>query len=298
MEKYMLSFRPITIEDRPLLHRTHWNALGHGSEYSFANLFFWGDQMICTQYDHPLILSRFGDWVAYLYPRTTKYTELLMDDAHQRGIPFRYWGMTLEESGDLDRAYPNVFSIHGARNSFDYVYDIQRLCTLSGKKLQSKRNHCNRFEAEHPNYQVVPLDDALLEQCRSFTHRWYEDHAHLHNPADYEKEQIAIEKAFQHYKSMEMDGIALFCDLGLVGFSMGNQIREDMFDVNYEKALAAVNGAYPMVNREFARYLRHKYPTLRLLNREDDMGIPGLRRAKESYYPDILLEKFVGEEIL
>ena len=94
-----------------------------------------------------------------------------------------------------------------------------------------------------------------------------------------------------------MEGIALFCDEGLVGFSMGNRIRETMFDVNYEKALAAVNGAYPMVNREFARYLHEKYPTIRLLNREDDMGIPGLRRAKESYYPDILLEKYTGEAI-
>ena len=94
-----------------------------------------------------------------------------------------------------------------------------------------------------------------------------------------------------------MDGIALMTEEGLMGFSMGNRIREDMFDVNFEKALAAVNGAYPTVNREFARYIRQKYPQIRLLNREDDMGIEGLRRAKESYYPDILLEKFVAEAV-
>ncbi len=293
----MLSFRPITIEERTILHDRFWNAESHGSEYSFANLFFWGDQHICTQFDIPLILSRFGDWFAYLYPLTAEYTEILMADARERGIPFRYWGMTLEEAGALDRAFPDTFRIKASRNSFDYVYDIQRLCTLSGKKLQSKRNHCNRFEQDHPEYRVLPLDDDLLRQCRSFTDRWYEEHAHLHDPDSYAGEKRAIAKAFDYFHEMHMEGIALFCEEGLVGFSMGNQIREDMFDVNYEKALAAMNGAYPMVNREFARHLHSKYPEIRFLDREDDMGIPGLRKAKESYYPDILLEKYVGEAI-
>ena len=293
----MLSFRPVTIEDRPLLHDFFREAEGHGSEYSFANIFFWGDQQICTQFEKPLILSRFGTWIAYLYPQTNEYTALLREDAKERGIPFRYWGMTLEEAGSLERAFPDLFRITASRNSFDYVYNIERLCTLSGKKLQSKRNHCNRFEQEHPDFRVLPLDDILLQQCRGFTERWYEEHAHLHDPDAYAGEKRAIRKAFDHFHALQMEGIALFCDEGLVGFSMGNRIRETMFDVNYEKALAAVNGAYPMVNREFARYLHEKYPTIRLLNREDDMGIPGLRRAKESYYPDILLEKYTGEAI-
>ncbi len=294
----MLSFRPITLEDRELLHSAFWNAEGHGSEYSFATLFFWGDQQICTEFDAPLILSRFGNWTAYLYPRTAKYTPVLWEDAKERGIPFRYWGINREEAEELEKAFPDKFSIEAYRDSFDYVYDIDRLCTLSGKKLQSKRNHCNRFEQDHPDYTVQPLTPELLEQCRGFTLRWYEEHAHLHNPSDYDREKVAITKAFDNYDTLSMDGIALFCDIGLVGFSMGNQIREDFFDVNYEKALAAVNGAYPMVNREFARYIRNKYPDIRFLNREDDMGIPGLRRAKESYYPDILLEKYIAEVIL
>ena len=83
-----------------------------------------------------------------------------------------------------------------------------------------------------------------------------------------------------------------------MAFSMGNRIHEDTFDVNFEKARADINGAYPMVNREFARRIHEKYPQIRFLNREDDMGIAGLRQAKESYFPDILLEKFIAEEKL
>ena len=294
----MLSFTPITIEHRPILHPYMWDAQGHGSEYSFANLFFWGEQQICTQFDTPLVLSRFGNWYAYLYPRTTEYTDILLEDAQERGIRFTYWGMNKDEVTELEKTFPGKFSIENFRDGYDYVYDINRLCTLSGKKLQSKRNHCNRFEQDHPDYTVQPLTAELLELCRNFTLRWYEEHAHLHDPSDYDREKVAITKAFDNYDTLSMDGIALFCDIGLVGFSMGNQVREDFFDVNYEKALAAVNGAYPMVNREFARYIRNKYPNIRFLNREDDMGIPGLRRAKESYYPDILLEKYIAEVIL
>ncbi|MBP3411992.1 MAG: DUF2156 domain-containing protein [Oscillospiraceae bacterium] len=293
----MLSFKPITITERPILHKALWRAEGHGSEYSFANLFFWGNQQLCTEYETPLIFSRFGDWTAYLYPRSTALVELLRKDAEERNIPLRIWGLTAQEAQELEAAYPERFSIAPSRNSFDYVYDIERLCSLSGKKLQSKRNHCNRFEQDHPGFQVLPLDDRLLEQCRAFTHRWYDEHAHLHDPSDYEGEKRAIGKAFDHFHELEMDGIALMTEEGLMGFSMGNRIREDMFDVNFEKALAAVNGAYPTVNREFARYIRQKYPQIRLLNREDDMGIEGLRRAKESYYPDILLEKYVAEAV-
>ncbi|MBR4309145.1 MAG: DUF2156 domain-containing protein [Oscillospiraceae bacterium] len=294
----MLSFEPITPSHRPLLHNFFLEAKGHGSEYSFANLFFWGDQQVCADWKVPLVLSRFGTWTAYLYPRDPECIPLLSQDAKERNLPLRLWGLTLEEARELEHLYPGRFQTEAFRDGFDYVYEIERLCSLGGKKLQSKRNHCNRFLAEHPNYEVRELTPELLPLCHEFTLNWYEAHAHLHDPSDYDRERIAIEKAFCHFHELQMEGLALFDQGALLGFSMGNRIREDTFDVNYEKALAAVNGAYPMVNREFARHLHQKYPEIRFLNREDDMGIEGLRRAKESYYPDILLEKYVAEEIL
>lgn len=288
----MLTFRELNLSDREFVHKAFWTADGHGSEYSFANQFFWGDQRLCDAYEVPLILSRFGSWQAYLYPRDAKYIEILRQDARERGIPLRFWGMTKQETEQL----PASFTVKAARNSFDYVYEIDRLCELSGKKLQSKRNHCNRFEQSFPDYKIIELTPEYLPACRAFTERWYQEHAHLHDDSEYEGERRAIAKAFEHFEALHMEGIAIETTDGLVAFSMGNRIREDMFDVNYEKALAEVNGAYPTVNREFAKHIRAKYPEIRFLNREDDMGIEGLRRAKESYHPDILLEKFVAEE--
>lgn len=293
----MLQFRNIQISDRPVLNELLFRAETHGSEYSFATLYFWGEQKVAFVNGMPMFLSRFGDWYSYQYPfAAPELIDLLADDAHERGLPFRLFGLTRAEAEALVARYPGRFSLRSTRNSADYVYDIERLTALSGKKLQSKRNHCNHFEAAYPDYRVVPLTPNLLPVCRDFTERWYDAHTAGGGTDDYADERIAIAKAFDSFEALEMEGILLETVDGPVAFSMGNRIRQDTFDVNFEKALPEVNGAYPMVNREFARLLHARYPELRLLNREDDMGLEGLRRAKESYFPDLLLEKFIAEE--
>lgn len=296
----MLDFRPITPEDRPLIHANLFAARGHGSEYSFANLYFWGDQRMATVEGIPVFLSRFGHWISYLMPQTEDPfipLSALWEDSQARGIPFRLFGLTPGEICCLERLYPKRFRFHPVRDSFDYVYDISRLSNLTGKKLQSKRNHCNRFLAEHPDYTVQPLTQALLPQCRAFAESWYRNHHKSHPLSDLQGEYTALQRAFQQFSLLEMEGILLMERGEIFGFSMGNAIREDTFDVNFEKARPEVNGAYPMVNREFARRIREKYPQIHYLNREDDMGVAGLRQAKSSYFPDLLLEKFVGEVV-
>lgn len=295
----MLNFREITLADREVIHNIYYRATAHGSEFSFANLFFWGEQKVAFVGDAPVFLSRFGAHYSYPVPFfDLSLISALREDAHERGIPFRLFGLTAQEVEALSAAYPEQFRCHPVRDSFDYVYDIERLCELHGKKLQAKRNHCNRFEEANPDYRVVPLDAALLPRCREFTERWYATHAAGGAENDYAGERRAIARAFDQFDALHMEGIAIETGDGMVAFSIGNRIREDTFDVNYEKAVADVNGAYSIVNREFARLLRARYPELRFLNREDDMGIEGLRRAKESYAPDILLEKYLAEEIL
>ena len=287
----MLTFKKITPADRDAMHEYFYRAHGHGSEYSFVNLYVWGEQQVCFIDGVPLIFSRFGSWQAYLYPLDTKFIPLLRRDAHERGITFRLWGINAKEAATLS----DDFDVKPARNSFDYVYDIGRLCELRGKKLQSKRNHCNRFAAENPDFRIVPLTKELLPQCVEFTKRWYrEREATTDN--DYSGEKRAIARVFDHFEDFRMEGLALLVKDELVAFCMGNRIRSDMFDVNYEKALVDIHGAYPTINRAFARYIAEKYSEIQWVNREDDMGIEGLRKAKESYYPDRLLEKFVAEE--
>lgn len=295
-----MQFQEISPADRDRIHGVMYQACGHGCEYSFANLLFWGEQKVTFLNDTPLILSRFGRRYFYQIPLTADLkpaVDALREDARERGISFRLFGLKPSEVDVLAGLYPGELSFYPTRDSFDYVYDIERLTELKGKKLQAKRNHCNRFVQTYPDYRVVPLTPDRVDDCRAFTQCWYLAHAEYHDPSDYDGERAAIEKAFQNFDALHMEGIILETVDGMVGFSMGNRIREDTFDVNFEKALAQINGAYPMVNREFARCIHARYPEVRFLNREDDMGIEGLRRAKESYFPDILLEKWIAEEI-
>lgn len=277
-----------------------YRAADHGCEYSFANLFFWGEQQVAYVDGIPVFFSRFGSHYSYQLPMSgdmKKLIPLLWDDATRRKIPFRFFGIISRDQDMLEALFPNAFRFFPVRDNFDYVYDINRLAELQGKKLQAKRNHCNRFLESYPDYKVFPLTQDLLPACRSFVEFWYEDHKNHSPEDDFEEERVAIARAFDHFDALGMEGIALEAGGRIVGFSMGNRIREDTFDVNFEKALPSVQGAYPMVNREFARLLRQRYPELRLLNREDDMGIEGLRKAKLSYHPDLLLEKLIAEAV-
>ena len=119
--------------------------------------------------------------------------------------------------------------------------------------------------------------------------KWYEVHEWNEQ---IEQEKTAIARAFDHFEASHMDGLMLIDAGEVIAFSMGARMNELYYDVCFEKAYSAINGAYAMINREFSRMIAQKYPELQFLNREDDMGEPGLRKAKESYQPTCLLEKY------
>ena len=175
---------------------------------------------------------------------------------------------------------------------------MEELSELHGKKLQSKRNHCNRFEDEFPDWFTAPITDENLPQCHEMLRIWYETHEPAVNAQELDQlqlEKTALQLAFDHFDELEMDGLLLSDGERIIAFSMGSRMNRDYYDVGFEKAFPDVNGAYAMINREFSRMIAEKYPEVQFLNREDDMGSEGLRRAKESYQPTVLLEKYVAD---
>jgi len=121
---------------------------------------------------------------------------------------------------------------------------------------------------------------------------WYEKKLEDNPNADFSMEQTAIEKALRYYKELEMNGLILLNGETILAMTLASHLSGDTMDVHFEKARWDADGAYAAINCEFAKYLRDKYPELRYLNREDDMGIDGLRKAKLSYHPDHLIEKY------
>ena len=110
-------------------------------------------------------------------------------------------------------------------------------------------------------------------------------------PGDFHLEQVAITKALRNRDALGMEGLVLLEKGRVIAMTLGSALSEDTFDVHFEKAMDQYMGAYAVINREFARYLKEKYPRLQWLNREDDLGLEGLRKAKLSYCPDRLIEK-------
>lgn len=295
----MLNFRELTLQDRTWLRERLFPASKRGCEYSFANLYLWGSAQIAELEGEPLLFSRYGRWSTYYMPLGGDVDRALLalrQDAKERGVVFRVFGVAPEERERMERLFPAQLRFYTVRDSADYVYDIERLCTLKGRKLQSKRNHCNHFEAAYPSYRLVPLTQEEMPRCEAFLRQWYHQHNADHPYAHIEGEVAVLKRALAARQALEMEGALLEVDGQIVAFTMGNRIRADMFDVNFEKAVPQMNGAYPIINRDFARYIAQKHPEVRWINREDDMGLEGLRKAKESYFPDLLLEKTVAEE--
>ena len=269
-----------------------------GCEYSFANLSLWGRQSIAFLDGCVAIFSHFYGKSVYPYPigngDKKAVIEALIADSHQRGIPLRLTGITELDKQELETLFPDRFHIRASRNSFDYVYDIHDLSDLRGRKFQKKRNHFNRFQANHPNYKVVPLDCSNLNRVQNMINDWYITRRSWDPHGDYLLESLALAKAFRYREALELEGLALMDGEEVLAVTLASRLREDTFDIHFEKAREDVDGAYTAINCEFARYLRQKYPEVAYLNREDDVGLEGLRKAKLSYNPHHMVEKYIA----
>ena len=267
-----------------------------GCEYSFVNKFLWGRQKAAFLGDHLVFFSQFDRRSIYPFPIGSPDLKPALDaiiqDAHQRGIPCYLGCMVKSDCETLEQLYPGQFRFHEDRDSFDYIYAIEDLAELKGRKFQKKRNHLNRFLQEHPNCQALPLDESTRTAAFCMLQQWYENREAQDPHTDFHLEKLAMERAFAFQKQLGLEGLVLMEDGQPLAFAMGSFLSEETFDIHFEKAREDVSGAYNAINREFARHLHSKYPQLRWLNREDDLGIEGLRKAKLSYNPDHMIEKY------
>ena len=288
----MIPFERLTLDKKPEYDALLRQASHRGCAFSFANLFLWGRQCGARVGENLLIFSHFGGKTMYPFPagpdvgRDT--VELLMADAAQRGIPLRLTGLNTHDVEHLEAWFPGRFRFHCGRDGHEYVYAIDDLADLKGKKYQPKRNHINRFLAEYPDAVILPLSDETLPDAVALAERWYQRRT---EEEDASMEHAALQRAFAHWKELGMVGLVLYVGNQVAAMTMGSFLSDDTVDVHFEKADLDFPGAYAVINRAFARHIREHYPQVKYLNREEDMGIEGLRRAKLSYYPHHMVEK-------
>ena len=276
--------------DQYLLHS------GKGCEYSFVNLSIWGRQRVAFLNGFLVLQSQFDRRSVYPFPlgqgEILPVLEAIMHDARERGIPCCFTGLNQEECDLLQQYFPGKFRIQPDRNGFDYIYSIDDLAELKGRKFQKKRNHLNRFRENHPNWRTEPLTDAHLPAVRELLHDWYAHRQQVDPHGNYALERIALDRALSCPDRLDLEGLVLLDGHRLLAFTLGSRLSEDTYDVHFEKAREDVDGAYTAINQQFAFHLREKHPEVRFLDREEDMGLEGLRKSKLSYNPVRLTEKY------
>lgn len=220
----------------------------------------------------------------------------LVSLAGEEGHGFCMHCVTKEEMALIDKWYPDCYQIEYDRDVSDYIYLREKLDTLAGKKLHGKRNHIHRFEEQNPDWSYERITDENVSECEKMAMQWCMKNCLGETESiEYEKidESKLVVYALRHREVFGMIGGALRVNGEIIAVTLGEPLTKNTFVVHFEKAFSEIQGAYPMINREF---VRHELSEYLYVNREEDMGLPGLRKAKLSYRPDILLEKGVVTE--
>lgn len=290
----MLQFQEITPADKPVFDAYLLSHDVLGCHQNFATIYLWAKSYQQTW-------CRFEDWILVEIPANYGFpqgegdirrpVEALREHAQAHNRPLILWGLLDHQKDQLEAAYPGQFSYKESRDSFDYIYDAQKLATLAGKKLHAKRNFINRFEKENPDWSFEPITPDNLEEVQRMNRVWEQLNDWGQNMA-LQAEMSAISRVFRHYQELDFTGGLLRADGRVVAYSVGSPLGTRAFDVHLEKAYYDVPGAYPTINREMVRHILERYPQVELINREDDNGDDGLRQSKLSYKPEILLRKW------
>lgn len=266
----------------------------HTCEYPFGNIFSYGAKMeIKVGNIAGCLVSKCvqNDYVMYCCPigrgDMKKAVEFILDDAEKDGRDFEIFAISSACAEFISKSFPDVFDISLERDTFDYIYLSEDLINLSGKKYQPKRNHISYF-MKNNNWSYETLSKENIPECYEMSKLWLENSLEEYRE-ELEGELKIIKRVFDNYESLDYVGGVLKVDDKVVAYTMGEPASKDVFCVHVEKAFSDIRGAYPMINQQF---VKNELSGYKYINREDDTGAENLRKAKLSYYPVILAEKY------
>lgn len=292
----MLQFEFPELSDREWLQPRLAASGNLGSESAFGTLFIWRDtyySKVCRRGDC-ILLCFSGPLHTYNFPLCRQESlpelmELMISDAAEKGFPFQMWGVTKACTEELEETFPGRFQFKMDRNGSDYIYKTEDLIQLAGRKYHGKRNHIAQFERQY-DWSYEDLSAENLEDCSAVAKEWCRTHDGCKDRNGFASEPCALERALNHFEELHLGGGMIRIGGKPVAFTVGEEINPKVYLLHFEKALDGYDGLYAAINHEYAA--RH-LSSYELVNREEDMGIEGLRKAKLSYHPEILYEKYL-----
>ncbi len=294
----MLDLQHLKTEHKALIEKYIPVASRQMCDFSFGNLYCWSAKEhteFCEKDSFLFLRSTFNGVTSYAFPWGSgdieKALNEIVRDAEERDADLSFYCVSEEELKFLLQFFKEKLVFKEQRDYFDYIYLSENLASLKGRKFHSKKNHVNSF-CKKNNYTIEEIDDSNIKECLDFSHKWFLENE---STQTLEAERQVIDLAFKKYNQLGFYGAGLKVDGKIVGFCFGEPMVDgETFCIHFEKASKDFSNAYAALNKLFAEKLSGKY---RYINREDDAGVEGLRKAKLSYQPEFLVKKYYAKVI-
>lgn len=292
----MLNFKKIELEDKEWIIPILRESVISGCHQNFGNLFAWreiNDTKVAKVNDF-LVAKQFISNVKdiYLYPMGKGDVKPVIEEiirSVDKNLIFA--GLSPEEANELDELYPGRFIYDQVRDDYDYIYLLEKMVSLKGKKLHRKRNHVNAFIRNNLVWTFETITEENKAECIEMNKKWCIDIG-CKDDKSLMDENCATKYFLKYFNELELQGGLIRVEDEVVAYTIGEVLNSDTYVLHIEKAFKDVQGAYPIINQQFAAWVQEKYPHLIYINREEDMGAEGLRKAKLSYYPDKMAVKY------
>lgn len=294
-----INWRRPELSDRDRISEAFSEMPSRSCERTFTNCYLWSRHYGVTfaEIEGCIVFRSLEEGLSFAFPagsldKVRRAIDTLGCYVKEQEQSLVFYNITPEQYELLETWYPGRFEIAYERDYADYVYEAEKLRTLSGKKLHGKRNHINRFKETYPDWQYEPLSKDNAEECFQMALKWRRENG-CEEDGEKRAEMCVTLNSLRLLEELELVGGVLKVGGEVVAFTIGEPVSEDTFVVHIEKAYAQIQGAYPMINQQFVEHACENYT---YINREEDTGAEGLRKAKLSYRPVFLVEKGIAKE--
>ena len=288
-----IQWKDIELEDKELIQSYYKKEQSRSCDFTFGNNVLWSPffQLRYAIVEGALVFLSGEQHCSVSFPLGKEHVkeavEALVAYFEEQGWSFRMYSVTPEQFEVLEELFPGSFEIAYERDAADYIYESEKLMNLSGKKLHSKRNHINKFLSEHEDWSFEFITPENRAECVEMVQKWREMNDCTGNQKKCNELCVTL-RSLEKLEELGLTGGLIRLDGRVIAVSVGEACCDDTFVVHIEKAYADIPGAYPMINQQFVKHAAADY---RYINREDDAGEEGLRKAKLSYHPAFMQEK-------
>lgn len=286
----------ITLKDEIESHVLRLDYKDHN--LSFTNMYLWRDMFKLNVYNSEeflIVFCNVNDEFFSLNPicgldKIPIAIDFLLNFFKERDTKFIIHNCVKKVKEVIEVKYPDMFEYELTRDTFDYLYSVEKILTYSGKKLQKKRNHVNNFLKQYQGkyeIKIIEGNPYVIEDCIALTKKW--DLEKTERDEYIDQEVAGTIDVLEHMDQLSCEGIAIYIDNKIEAFSIGTQLNDTTAVINVEKANQEITGLYPFLRQQLVKKF---FDDLIYINAEDDVGEENLRKSKLSYQPEYLVEKY------